>query len=162
MVALLFGCGSCLNGRSHIQSDGSYALTFVDSEIIKDTCGVLSKQPVAEGTLKSLWSADLTVLGDTVRMKTALYGILLVGEYQKTFGRDQREHFTLDGSANNATANIAGAECLVDIVTMHLEANTVDADRFTGVLSVSYDTLQSPSCTCEYLVNFRAARQATP
>lgn len=155
-------CAGCLDGRAHIQNNGDYALLFVDSEIIKDTCGVLAKQPIAEGTLRSLWNANLTVLGDTVRMRTDLYEIQLVGDYHKTFGRDQREHFTLDGSTNNAVATIAGSECLVDIVTVHLEANTVDADRFTGVVSVRYDTRQPASCNCEYLVNFRAARQTTP
>lgn len=152
---------SC-NGRDHIQSSGAYELTYADSSVIKDTCAVLGKQPVVSGTVRQLWTAQLTVLGDTVRMRTGLYDIQLVGDYQRTLGEDLREHFIADGSANNATANIAGADCLVDIVTMHLEANTEDERAFTGVLSVRYDTRQPASCNCEYLVNFRAVKQATP
>src|SRR4051812_11105496 len=107
---------SC-SGRDHIQSSGTYDLTFADPQIIKDTCDVLAKQPAVDGSSKALWSADLTVLGDTVRMRAGLYEVLLVGDYQRTIGEDGREHFIVDGSSDKVTANIAGSECLVDVVT---------------------------------------------
>lgn len=162
IIALLsFAFASC-TGRDHIQSSGDYALSFLDSEIIKDTCGVLRERPLGGDSLRKLWDVNLTVLGDTVRMRTELYNIQLVGDYQRALGEDLREHFIVDGSANKVTADIAGAECLVDIVTLHLEANTEDENRFSGVLSVRYDTRQPASCNCEYLVNFRAVKQEAP
>ena len=158
IIVVLAASGSCV-GRSHIQDDGDYELAFVESKVIKDTCGTLAGHPVADAPYKKLWNAKLVVLGDTVRLTSQLFSVQLVGDYQQALGSDKREHFILDGSANNVTANIAGAQCLVDIVNMHLEANTESAELFTGVVSVRYDTRQPASCNCEYLVNFRAVKQ---
>lgn len=139
---------SCIFG-GHDQADGTYSLTYAPEDVIRESCGHLSKLPAGQ-----LWSGDLTVLGDTVRLRYGLFDTLLVGYYLSG-----EEKFTVDGSSNNVTVDIGGAECLVDIATIHLEATTQTADEFTGVLSVRYGTRIPATCSCELLVQFRADRQ---
>ncbi|MFL5318672.1 MAG: hypothetical protein ACJ790_03380 [Myxococcaceae bacterium] len=150
-------CSSCLV-KGHSQNDGTYSLQFADADVIKDTCGHLSGRPLVDPNHKDLYQGALTVIGETVRFHYALLDTQMSG-YFLAADMDSPDRFTVDGSANNATVPINGAECLVDIANLHLEATTITQDEFTGVLSVRYETRLSASCSCEFLVNYRAVRQ---
>lgn len=144
---------SCL-GRTHLLKDGTYHFTFADADIVKDSCSSASSFQGADGGTRVIGDGTLVVAGDTVRLRYPVYNTVLAGNYLAAV-----EKFSVDGSENNVTATINGAECLVDTATIHLEANTVSGDEFSGVVSVRYDTREPTTCNCELLLKYDAVRQ---
>lgn len=140
-AVLAVGCG-----RAHEQLRGPYALTA--TEIIQDDCGLLA-------TPESLWDGELETFGDTARMDIELLEMTLVGSFL-----DGVERFTLDGSSANATATVgSGEECLLDRVSVHLEASTIDQSTFEGTIRVRYEAQRPDTCVCQLLARYRAVHQ---
>lgn len=124
------------------QNAGPYALTA--TEVLRDECGLL---PSAEG----LWDAELSLAGETVRLRYALEDIQLVG-YWLADGRG----FTADGSAANVRAVVNGQEVLLDLVSVHLEGERVCATEFDGIVRVRYEARRS--ILCELWTRYRAVQ----
>ncbi|MBI3185895.1 MAG: hypothetical protein HYZ28_27485 [Myxococcales bacterium] len=135
-------------GRSHLLSEGHYQLALDDSSgsggVVRDDCGLARHPDVLGG-------ADLDVTGDRVRLDYSLFGITLVGYY--LYGDDR---FSVDGSAANVSATVSGRECLLDLVTVHLDAKTLDAEHFSGAVAVKLDSRSGPGCACELWMTYTA------
>ncbi len=144
--ALLLAAALSLScrGRSHDQEEGTYALTA--ESIIRDECGRLSASP-------ALFTGDLVIAGNTVRVKQALYGMQLIGAYLSNV-----EQFRADGSVGNLVETIRGAECFIDLATVSLEATTVTPTEFTGTARLRYEA-RTDACSCEVWTTYRAVKQ---
>ncbi len=78
----------------------------------------------------------------------------LVGIY-----RDGVEEMTLDGSISNSTSIVRGRECLLDTISLHLDATTIDSSSFGGAMSISYEARQPDECTCRLWFKYEATKQ---
>lgn len=133
-------------GREHSQLHGAYALTA--TEIIQDDCGLLESP-------EALWDAEFESFGDVVRMDFDLLDLKLVGSYL-----DAVERFTVDGSVANATTSVgSGDECLLDRVSVHLEAVTLDEASFEGTIRVRYEAQSPDTCICQLLAKYGAVHK---
>lgn len=140
LIALVLGC-------AHPQEQGAYAITA--EEIVRDDCGLLASP-------EDLWDGELIIDGEVVRMRYDLYGTELRGRYQQV-----SESFYLDGTASMVSAQVAGAECLFDVVNIHLEGTVVNGDpgAFTGLIRVDHDSRQRDACRCQVNATLRAERK---
>lgn len=68
------------------------------------------------------------------------------------------EQFRLDGSAANLPALANGAECMVNMIQVHLDAATVSPQEFNGIVRVNYRNLNG-ACLCELLARYAAVLQ---
>lgn len=145
-LALVVVGGSLGCGREHPQLLGAYA--FSAEEIIQDDCGLLASP-------EALWDGTLETFGDVVRLDYDLLDLQLVGGFL-----DGVERFSLDGSVANATTNVgSGEECLLDRVSVHLEAETVNEQVFEGTVRVQYEARSPDTCVCKLLARYRAVHQ---
>jgi hypothetical protein len=146
--ALLLGCG----GRSHGQSEGSYQLAL--DKLIRDDCAL-------SGNADVFREARLRIDGNTVRVDYSLYDTKLAGAFLQG-----TERFVVDGSQANLNTRIGGRDCVVDLVTVHMEGNppapgsTAMADRFRGSLSVKLEKVPSGPCNCEMWMAYTASLAA--
>jgi hypothetical protein len=143
---LVLGAGSgagCLMG--HTQREGSY--DFIANETVIDDCGLLPDP-------KAMWDGELLISGDVIRMVYDAFDTRMVGTYLEA-----TERFSADGSASNVTAPVRGKECLLDFVTLHLDASTQSPTRFSGSFQMTYEQDNDPSCVCTLLVRYTAVRK---
>lgn len=129
-------------GRNHALTDGRYQLEL--TQTVRDDCS-LSTQPdvVASGRLKTT--------GNVVRFDYDFLEIQLNGTYAS-----QEERFSLDGSAANVQLRVEHNDCFLDLVTLHLDASTVEPTRFDGYLSYSLESARNQSCVCELWLGYVA------
>ena len=146
-AAGLFGC------PGHLQADGVYALTA--DQVVRDECGLASDPNV----FKEL---SLQVAGDVVRADYSLYGIQLAGGFLEGPLFAPAERFAMDGSAANVGTLVNGQECLLDLVTVHLEGASRDRASFSGNLAVKLDTQRPDSCVCELWLTYQAKLAVAP
>jgi hypothetical protein len=133
----------------HEVQDGTYALTATQS--VRDDCA-LENAPgvIASGVLRTT--------GDVVRIEYDFFSIQLDGAYQS-----QTEHMSLDGSATNVELDVQNVQCLLDLVTMHIDATAVDSKTFSGSIAFSLQTRRPESCNCELWLEYTAHQtQAAP
>lgn len=142
-TALLVICLGC--GRTHIQEEGAY--DFRATEVIRDECGLLP------GGAGPMWGGKLILSGDLARLNDDLFGIEMVGAFLV-----REEAFTADGSAANVTTDVNGKDCLVDLVNLHMDAQTVSATEMTGTMRISFETQYQSACACQTWLSFRATR----
>jgi hypothetical protein len=140
LAALSLGCG----GRSHDLEEGLYALTA--ESVSRDDCGRLSAST-------ALFTADLVIAGNTVRLKNALYGMQLVGAYLSNV-----EQFQASGSVGNQLETLRGAECFLDLMTVSLEGASRSPTEFTGTARLRYEA-RTDACSCEVWTTYRAVKQ---
>ena len=148
LPVLLLAAGLFLSCNSFVQNPGHYNLRYVDK--FRDDCGLLSGE-------ESLWDGSLLITGQVVRMDFELLEMQLVGRFLESDDR-----FTVDGSVANATVDVNNEECLLDQVSVHLEATTVCATQFKGTLRVRYEARRPDRCVCELRATFDAVQDSAP
>lgn len=152
LAALALSCGG---GRWHDQEEGAYV--FQAEELLRDDCGLL-------GGAGPLYQAGLRLSGHLVELRTQplpgapadfrQYEMLLVGQYLSGL-----EEFRVDGSVSNVTSTLpSGRACLLELVTLHMDAVTDTPTAFHGVLTVRYDARASDACSCELSAHYRAEK----
>ncbi|WP_233262079.1 hypothetical protein [Vitiosangium sp. GDMCC 1.1324] len=151
VLALSLGVGCT---RAYIQNEGPYEFKVV--EVLRDDCGLLPSPA-------NLWPGELYISGEVVRMRYGLMDALLVGRFLDGSSEDD-DAFSMDGSVPNASLTAKdGTECIVDQVSMHLDAITQCATEFDGVLSVRYEPrFQQASCACQLWVRYQAVQDNAP
>lgn len=135
-------------GRTHTLQDGPYAFGLV--ETLRDDCQ-LAKAPDVFST------GVLRTTGHVVTLDYGLFGIDLVGNYL-----DDVERMLLDGSAANVNTPVNGEECLLDLVSIHLEGTTRGPGAFDGTMAVRLDARRPDRCVCELWVRYQATKSAAP
>ncbi len=139
MTWLLLGCG-----RIHPLQDGEYA--FSVQQILRDDCDLSNSSTVFS-------SARLITTGHQVRLDFAPPGTSLIGTY-----RSGVEEMTLDGTITNFNTVVGDRECLVDVASLHLDAETIDATSFRGSMSIAYDARAPDACVCRFWFLYEARR----
>ena len=129
-------------GRTHPLRDGSYGFTV--TEVVRDDCGEASRPELMSG-------GALQTHGHEVRFDTGFFDVKLVGQYLSG-----TESMRLDGSAANVVTTVQTRQCLLDLVTMTMEASTLDPASFEGQLSAKYEPNRPADCGCETWVRFSA------
>jgi hypothetical protein len=132
-------------GNTHPLQDGSYA--FTRGEVVRDDCGEASRPELMSG-------GALERHGHEVRFDTGFFNVKLVGQFLSL-----TERFHLDGSAANVVAQVEGRECLLDLVVLTMDAETIDPTSFSGTLSAQYQAERPVDCDCETWVRFSAVHQ---
>ncbi|HYO59448.1 hypothetical protein [Archangium sp.] len=149
-LALTLGVGCT---RAYLQNEGPYELTAV--EVLRDDCALLSSP-------EDLWDGEIFISGEVVRMNYGLMDMQLVGSFLEGGSTDD-DAFTLDGSVANASLTTNGLECIVDQVTVRMEATTQCATEFKGVLRVRYEPrAQQSGCACQLWVRYQAVQNSSP
>jgi hypothetical protein len=141
LVVTAFGTGC----KTHDLTDGRYDFSLTQS--IRDDCGLQS----APGIISS---GVLRTTGNVVRINYDFFQIELDGSY-----KDSIESMSLDGSATNVQLEVNGVQCLLDVVTLHLEATTDTATQFAGSMSFSLQAERPESCICQLWVDYRATHE---
>jgi hypothetical protein len=138
-LILLLGCG-----RAHVLSEGEY--TFAVKEVIRDDCGL-------KDDARLISSGRLLKSGNVVSFAYRFLDLRMQGTYLS-----QSERFVLDGTSVNVSTRLQGQECLLDTVSAHIDAETIDEKRFAGNMSFAFDAKQPDACKCKYWIAFEAAR----
>lgn len=144
LAALAALSWACNGTRPHDQDDGVYTLTA--DTVIRDDCGRLSSST-------DLFSVELTVAGDVVQLRKGPYGMLLMGGFLS-----KEERFRADGSAGNVFDTLRGAECFLDEVAVHLDADTTSPTTFDGTVTFYYQA-QTDACTCRVWATYHAQKE---
>jgi hypothetical protein len=139
-LALCLALAAC-TGRSHPQFEGSYR--FTADEVFRDECALLQGKT-------DLFGGALVITGNEVAMTYGLFDIRLVGRYLESL-----EDFTVDGSANSVLLPVQGKECEVDLLTVHLEAQTDSSEAFHGVLRIASEAREA-GCSCQVWATYHA------
>jgi hypothetical protein len=143
LMACAVAAAAC---RDHPLADGVYAFTL--TETVRDDCALKDAPGViSTGTLRTT--------GDVVRLEYAFFDIQLTGTYAHAV-----ERMSLDGSATNVAMSVNGVPCLVDLLTVHLDATTVNEAQFEGFMSFSLETPRPESCVCELWAGYSASRSS--
>lgn len=147
MRALLLGSVFCLSltgCRMHTLQDGAY--DFALTEVLRDDCA-LSMNPAvfARGTLATA--------GHVVHLDYQYLAMQLVGTY-----RYGLEEMTMDATLGNVRTTLRGQECQVDSVAVALDSTTVNAGRFNGTMSFTFNSRSSDACTCRLYFRYAATR----
>jgi hypothetical protein len=142
LLTVVLGLSSAC--RVHPLNDGDYAFTV--GRVIRDDCN-LAAQPnlIGKGTLATQ--------GNQVNLSLTSPTAELVGTY-----RSNVEQMVLDGTIANFQTVVRSQECLVDVVSLHLDTETVDATHFKGAMSVEYDARTPDTCVCKFWFDFTAAK----
>lgn len=146
-AALALSCAS----RFHVQKEGTYQ--FRSAEVLADPCGIASGAP-------RIWSGVLQTYGNEARMlmDSRLFSAQAFNVELDGYFLANLEQFKLDGSAANLPALANGAECMVNMIQVHLDAATVSAQEFNGIARVNYRNLNG-LCLCELLTRYAAVLQ---
>lgn len=132
----LFGLLLVVSGcREHVLADGAYALTA--TQTLRDDCGLAGTDLLGDGTLRTE--------GHVAYLTLAKPGLTLMGSY-----RYGVEEMVLDGTLMNHPASLGGRECLLDVVSYHLETETAGPSAFTGAMSIHFQARQADACSCQY------------
>jgi hypothetical protein len=151
LLAWALGCG-----RAHDLSEGDYVFTVTAGDVIRDDCGL------ADAGGPSL-QVQFSTFGDDVRLALVqqadaqCLAVELVGQYQL-----DNQNFFADGTASNPPLVAGGQLCQVNFVQFHLDAATVDASAFNGVMRISYLGSSPVGCNCQFWFNYQAALCAAP
>jgi hypothetical protein len=139
LAALALSCG-----RAYPLDAGCYEMTA--TEVLRDECGLLASQ-------EALWDGRLQMTGIVVRIDYELLDMQLIGSFLG--GTDA---FSIDGSVANVKVPINSQECLLDQVSVHMEAAPTERSvtAFDGVVRVRYDARRPDSCVCELWTRFQA------
>ncbi|MDC0714950.1 hypothetical protein POL68_41260 [Stigmatella sp. ncwal1] len=136
-----------LGCNTFIQNPGLYELEPV--EVLRDDCSLLSPG-------MDFWDGSLLISGQVVRMVDfELLNMQLIGRFLAG-----GETFTVDGSVANAKVIVNGQECLLDQVSVHIDAATVCESEFKGTLRVRYEARRPDSCVCELWAKFNAVQDS--
>ena len=136
--------------RVHLLDDGAYDFTTTD--VLRDDCGVTC-------TFTLLDRGTLTTTGNLVKFAFTGTKPDLQGAYQfAPWMSKDAEALIMDGSINNTHVTLRGQDCLLDTLTMHVEAQATDATHLTGTASVAFESKAFPECNCKYWYGFTAAR----
>ena len=135
---------ACNGVRGHDQQEGVYQLTV--ASVLRDDCGWLA------GT-DQLFSVELVLAGDTVQLKHGMYDMLMRGQFLS-----KEESFRADGSATRFYETIRGAQCLVDVLSVHVDAQAESPTSFTGTATL-YFQAETDACTCRVWTTYRAVKQ---
>jgi hypothetical protein len=142
LLCVALALGGC---REHTLDDGPYAFTL--GEVLRDDCALATSGGlVAGGTLRTE--------GHQVSFALDSPDLRLVGTYRYAL-----EEMTLDGSLSNEQRVLRGRECLVDVVTYHLDTVTTSPTAFTGAMSVNFEARQPDECTCRFWFKLSAAQR---
>jgi hypothetical protein len=144
IFALALAAAGC-SGRSHAQEEGAYALAV--DKLIRDDCQLATNPEL-------LREAKLFANGNTVRIDYSLFDTKLVGSFLS-----DSEQFVVDGSQANLNARIAGKDCLLDLVTVHMDGEAPRdgaSNRFIGQLSVKLEKRPSSPCDCQLWMAYTA------
>jgi hypothetical protein len=145
LMCLLVAGGLCTSCHTFPQNPGHYDLRA--TEVYRDDCGLLPSD-------EALWDGSLLITGQVVRMDFELLDMQLVGRFLES-----GNSFAVDGSVANATATANGQECLLDQVSVHLEADTASCPtQFNGTLRVRYEARRPDQCVCELWARFEAVQ----
>jgi hypothetical protein len=144
LPCLLLAVGLCFSCNSYPQNPGHYDIRA--TEVYRDDCKLL-------GSPEALWDGSLLITGQVVRVDFELLEMQLVGRFLES-----GSSFSVDGSVANATAEANGQECLLDQVSVHMEADTVCRTQFNGVLRVRYEARRPDQCVCELWTRFEAVQ----
>jgi hypothetical protein len=142
LVTLVLSLSAC---RVHTLEDGAFS--FNVGRILRDDCG-LTGQP------NLLGPGTLVTAGHEVTLALTQPQAELVGSY-----RADAEQMVLDGTSTNQQLRVRDGGCLVDVVTLHLETQTLDPLRFEGTMALTYDAKNSDACSCRFWFEFTAVRQ---
>jgi hypothetical protein len=137
-----------LGCNTFVQNPGDYEMEPV--ELLRDDCHLLPPST-------DFWDGSLLITGQVVRMEFDLLKTQLVGRFLA-----DGEKFTVDGSVANATVIANGQECLLDQVSVHIDATTVCETEFNGTLRVRYEARRPDSCVCELWATFNAVQNERP
>lgn len=129
-----------LVGCNHLPDDGRYALTA--EEVFTDGCGLTGATPFLRGELRR--SGDLILMP-----LDSFHNIELRG-----YHLSRSDHFALDGTAQQVSTPVAGLDCLVDWVGVHLEGDPDGASRFRGGLRIEYRSEMVEACRCAVEVDY--------
>ena len=151
MLSMLSACA----GRNHAQDEGCYVITPMSpSGIIRDDCGLL-------GDAASVLSTNFSFFGDYVelsfRLGSPAFGTLLDVSMAGHF-KFAEEQFGADGTAANVLLPIAGQDCSVERVAIHMDATTNgDNPRlFSGLLAITTFTAGAEQCVCTAWFQYQA------
>ncbi|MCE9666761.1 hypothetical protein LY474_02950 [Myxococcus stipitatus] len=127
------------------QDGGDYVFTPV--EVFRDECGLYEAN-------KDAFTGTLQVTGRVVRLDFGLLDLQLIGYFLA-----EGDDFSLDGTIINAAADVRGESCLLDEVSIHMDATTQCQTHFDGVLRVRYATeLRPAECGCELWMRYEAVK----
>lgn len=141
----LFGWLFLLTGcRAHPLEDGTYAL--VSTRTLRDDCGLARPD--------FLGVAALRTEGHLAYLTLEAPALVLIGSYR--YGVEQ---LVLDGSLSNHAATLGGRECLLDLVSYHLETETTGPTAFTGAMSIDFQARQPDACACKYWLELEGQRR---
>jgi len=139
-AAALMSLGSC---RLHTLADGDYSLQV--EEVLRDDCGLMNPPSDVQG------AARLRTEGNWVSLSFLEPQLRLVGNYL-----ENTEAMALDGSLSNASTVLRGRACMLDVITFHLDATTIDTHSFSGSMAINYVARQPDECTCNFWFRYRA------
>ncbi len=143
-LVALAGCG-----RIHTLKDGHYVIS--STAVVRDDCNLASAPGYVSG-------GRLVTTGDELHFDYDDFGIQLAGSYlDPVIGAPDK--MSLDGTAANVDVNINSNDCLLDLLTLHLDGTTVDASHFKGTLSVKTDIRRPQECLCQLWVQYDAQAQ---
>lgn len=142
LVTLVLSLSAC---RVHTLEDGDFGFTV--GRVLRDDCG-LTGQP------NLLGPGRLNTAGHQVTLALTQPQAELVGSY-----RSDSEQMVLDGTSANQQTRVRGGACLVDVVTLHLETQTLDPRSFEGTMALTYDADSSDACSCRFWFALTAKRQ---
>ena len=146
-VAMLGVGAGC--GRTHTLTDGRYELSL--TEVVRDDCALVNQSGVVSG-------GTLRTTGNVVRFDYDLFDIQMNGNYASS-----EERMSLDGSAANVQLTVSANDCLLDLVTLHLEASSASPTQFTGSLAYSLENERKNACVCDLWILYQAnLTAATP
>ncbi|WP_225412073.1 hypothetical protein [Stigmatella hybrida] len=140
----LFALLATLSCNTFLQNPGAYELEPI--EVLRDDCNLLPPG-------SDFWNGFLVISGQVVRMDFDLLRMQLIGRFLAG-----GEMFTVDGSVANAQVTANGQECLLDQVSVHIDATTVCETEFNGTLRVRYEARRPDSCVCELWATFNAVQ----
>lgn len=136
--------------RVHLLEDGPY--DFTTTRVLRDDCGVA-------GAFTMLDRGTLTTTGNLVQFAFTGTKPDLQGTYQSApWMSSDAEALIMDGSITNTHVTLRGRDCLLDTLTVHMQAQAIDDAHFTGTASVTFESKAFPECNCKYWYGFSAAR----
>jgi hypothetical protein len=136
--------------RVHLLEDGPY--DFTTTRVLRDDCGVA-------GAFTMLDRGTLTTTGHLVKFAFTGTKPDLQGTYQSApWMSSDAEALIMDGSITNTHVTLRGRDCLLDTLTVHMQAQAIDDAHFTGTASVTFESKAFPECNCKYWYGFSAAR----
>lgn len=128
-----------------IPNDGTYQLA--PDETLRDDCALLPGNAAR-------WKGPMQNSGYTLRLNLGLDDVHLVGSLDET-----GPGFEMDGTVENVTETVHGADCLLDTLQVHLQGSTDSHTAFHGEIQIAYAAANRNDCTCQLWATYRATKQ---